>query len=105
MSNYGSKYKSYDEKRAAKKARTANHTKVRAEARKKSESKTKQLLGGLQSVMKSAVIPLRSIRPSPTDFGNSKQGAKTAPINKAGSSRIGSLYLHSRGNSIIINNN
>ena len=53
MSYYG-KYKSYEEKLAAKKARIANHKKVRAEARKKAEAKTKQLLNRLRSIMKSA---------------------------------------------------
>jgi len=48
----GYKYKSYEERRAAKKARNAHHTQVRSDARKKTLSKTKGLLQSLQYIMK-----------------------------------------------------
>jgi len=53
MAYYG-KYKSYDEKLAARKARTENHKKVRAEARKKADTKAKNLIFTLKQAMKAA---------------------------------------------------
>jgi len=53
MAYYG-KYKSYDEKLAARKARKENHKQVRAGARKKAEAKAKNLIFTLKQAMKSA---------------------------------------------------
>jgi len=53
MAYYG-KYKSYDEKLAAKKARKENHKQVRAEARKKADTKAKNLIFTLKQAMKVA---------------------------------------------------
>ncbi len=50
MSNYGSK-KSYEERKAAKKARIASHKKIRAAERKKTGDKTNRLIASLRSKM------------------------------------------------------
>jgi len=53
MSNYGSR-KSYEERRASKKARIAHHKQVRAGEPKKTKEKTKKLLSRLRYYMDKA---------------------------------------------------